>query len=397
HTYLSGYAQDSWRVNNRLTLNYGLRYDVEHLSSYQGLSYGRDRNNFGPRFALSYDVSGEGKTLVKVSNGLYYDRIFQNPITPTFFQAKTVLQQVSGVWSFGQAGAPVFPNTLPNVAPSTVPAGVRDVYIPPTNMQVPMSYQVIGTLDHAFQKDFATSVSVLYTRSWDKELLFDTNLTFNPATGLFNAPRPDPNFRHIFQYSYSGEAAYTGLVIEARKRTAGKLFFSANATFARAYDQGDNFSSQVTDPRDPRAEYAPGVDTPHFRFTANSSYEITRTLSVSGVFRARTGFAYSAFGGGTVDFNGDGTFNDRVPATSRNQFRMPGTNSLDLRVAWTLPLKATSRVQLTLDAFNVYNRDNIMTVNTTWGGNPAAALATFGAPLGYFNPRELQLAARFSF
>jgi hypothetical protein len=397
HTYVSAYAQDSWRVNNRLTLNYGLRYDVERLSQYQGLSYGSDRKDVGPRFALSYDVTGDGKTLLKVSNGLYYDRIFQNPITPTFFQARTVLQQVSGVWAFGQPGAPVFPNTLPSVAPSTVPAGVRDVYIPPTDMQVPRSYQVIGTLDHAFQKDFATSVSVLYTRSWHKELLFDTNLTFNPASGLFNSPRPDASFRHIFQYSYSGKAEYRGLVLEARKRVAGKFFFSANATFARAYDQGDNFSSQVTDPRNPQAEYAPGIDTPHFRFTANSAYDITRAMAVSAVFRARTGFAFSALGGPTVDFNGDGTFNDRVPGTTRDQFRMAGANSLDLRFAWTVPLRASRKVQFTVDAFNIYNRANVMTVNTTWGANPAVALSTFGAPLSYFNPREMQLAARFSF
>jgi len=180
-------------------------------------------------------------------------------------------------------------------------------------------------------------------------------------------------------------------------RVAGKFFFSGDATFARAYDQGDNFSSQVQDPRDPRAEYAPGVDTPHFRFTANSSYEINRALSVSGVFRARTGFAYSAVGGGTVDLHGDGTFNDRVPGTNRNQFRMDGTNSLDLRVTWTVPLGASRKVQFTADAFNIYNRDNMATVNGTWGANPAAALATFGAPLTYFNPREVQLAARFAF
>ena len=397
HTYASAYGQDSWRVNNRLTVNYGVRYDVEHLSHYQGLAYGSDKNNFGPRFALSYDVTGDGKTLLKMSNGLYYDRIFQNPITPTFFQAKTVLQQVSGVWNFGQAGAPVFPNALPNLAPSSVPAGVRDVYLPPTDMQVPMSYQIIGTLDHAFQKDFAGSVSVLFTRSWRKELLFDTNLTFNDATGRFSSVRPDPGFRRILQYSYSGKAEYRGVVLEARKRVAGKFFFSGDATFARAYDQGDNFSSQVQDPRDPRAEYAPGIDTPHFRFTANSAYEINRALAVSAVFRARTGFAYSAFGGGTVDFNGDGTFNDRAPGTTRDQFRMPGTNSLDVRFTWTVPLRASRKIQFTLDAFNIYNRDNVATVNSTWGANPSAALATFGAPLTYFNPREVQLAARFAF
>ena len=397
HTYVSAYAQDSWRMTNRLTLNYGLRYDVEHLSQYEGLSYGSDRNNIGPRVAMSYDVSGAGKTLVKVSNGLYYDRIFQNPITPTFFQARTVLQQVSGVWNFGQPGAPIFPNTLPNQPPSNVPAGVRDVYVTPADMQVPMSYQLIGTLDHAFRNDLATSVSLLYTRSSHKELLFDTNLTFNDATGRFNSLRPDPSFRRIQQYSYSGKAEYAGLVLGARKRIAGKFFFSGDATVARAYDQGDNFSTQVQDPRDPQAEYAPGVDTPHFRFTSNGSYEINRAMAVSAVFRARTGFAYSALGGPTVDFNGDGAFNDRVPGTTRNQFRMPGTDSLDLRFTWTLPLNGSRKVQLTADAFNIYNRDNPATVNTTWGANPAAALPTFNLPLTYFNPREVQLAVRYAF
>jgi hypothetical protein len=178
---------------------------------------------------------------------------------------------------------------------------------------------------------------------------------------------------------------------------AGKFFFSGDATFARAYDQGDNFSSQVQDPRDPDAEYAPGIDTPHVRFTANGSYQITRALAASAVFRARSGFAYSATGGGTVDFNGDGAFNDRVPGTTRNQFRMPGTNSLDVRVTWTVPLAGSQKIQVSLDAFNLYNEDNVATVNGTWGANPVSPLTTFGAPLTYFNPRELQLAARFLF
>ncbi|HYU78331.1 MAG TPA: TonB-dependent receptor [Vicinamibacterales bacterium] len=397
HTYVSAYAQDSWAATNRLTINYGLRYDVEHLSKYQGLSYGSDRNNVGPRLGLSYDLTGRGKTVFKASTGMYYDRIFQNPITPTFFQAKSVLQQVSGVWSFGQPGAPVFPNTLPNLAPSNVPAGVRDVYIPPDVMQVPMSYQAIATIDHALQNDLAASASVLYTRSTHKELLFDRNLTFNDALGRFNSTRPDPSFRRILQYSYSGKAEYVGLVLEARKRVSGRFFFSGNATVARAYDQGDNFSSQVEDPRHPEAEYAPGVDTPRFRITANGSYEINRALTVSAVVRARTGFAYTARGGNTVDFNGDGNFNDRVPGTSRNQFRMPGNHSLDLRLSYSIPLRGDHKIQLTADAFNVYNHDNVATVNGTWGPNIAAPIVTFGAPLTYFNPREIQLALRYAF
>src|SRR5690606_31579010 len=112
--------------------------------------------------------------------------------------------------------------------------------------------------------------------------------------------------------------------------------------------------------------------------------------------RGRTGFAYDARAGVTADLNGDGAFNDRVPGFSRNEFRMPGNHSVDLRLAWTIPFGGKN-IQLAVDAFNVYNANNVRTVNSTWGTNPGQALPTFGQTLSYFNPREIQLGARFSF
>lgn len=394
HSYLSGYVQDSWTPNDRLTLNLGLRYDLEWLSKYQGLEFGKqDTNNFGPRVALSYDLTGQGKTIAKFSNGLYYDRIFQNPITPTFFENRDILQQVSATWNFGQPGAPVYPQTFPNQLPANAPLGVRNVYIVPEDFDVPAAYQAVASVDHAFRDDFAAGVSVLYSRSWDKEVLFDRNLAFNEA----RFTRPDPNFRAIRQYSYEGKAEYTGLVLEARKRMTRRFFFSTNATIARAFDQGDNFSTQVEDPRFPEREYGPQVDTPRFRVTANGSYEINRFASISAIFKARTGFAYDARAGSTIDLNNDGNFNDRVPGFSRNSFRMPGNHSLDMRFTWNVPFGGAKRLQATVEAFNIYNRDNVRTVDNQWGTNPEAAGPAFGQPLSYFNPREVQLGLRVVF
>jgi outer membrane receptor protein involved in Fe transport len=396
HSYMSAYVQDSWTATDRLTLNLGVRYDLEWLSKYQGLEFGKqDRNNFGPRAALSYDLTGQGKTILKFSNGIYYDRIFQNPITPTFFENKNILQQIGATWNFGQAGAPVYPQTFPNVLPATAPLGVRNVYITPDRFGVPAAYQMVGSVDHAFREDFAVGVSLLYSRGWDKELLYDRNLAFNDATQRFT--RPDPTFRSIRQYSYEGKAEYTGLVLEARKRMSNRFFFSTNATIARAFDQGDNFSTQVEDPRFPENEYGPQVDTPRFRITANGSYEINRFASISAIFKARTGFAYDARAGSTVDLNNDGNFNDRVPGFSRNDFRMPGTHSLDMRFTWNVPVGGSRRLQATVEAFNLYNRENIRTVDNQWGTNPSVQGAAFGVPLSYFNPREVQLGLRFVF
>jgi hypothetical protein len=396
HSYLSGYVQDSWAASSRLTLNLGLRYDIEWLSKYQGLEFGKqDKNNFGPRAAISYDLTGKGKTVLKFSNGLYYDRIFQNPITPTFFENRDILQQVSATWNFGQPGAPVYPNTFPNSLPANAPLGVRNVYIVPDDFSVPVAYQAVGSLDHAFRDDFAVGVSVLYNKGWDKELLFDRNLAWNDATQRFT--RPDTNFRAVRQYAYAGEAEYTGLVLEARKRMTSRFFFSTNTTIARAFDQGDNFSTQVEDPRFPEREWGPQVDTPRFRMTANGAYEINRWASVSAIFKARTGFAYDARVGSTIDLNNDGNFNDRVPGISRNSFRMPATHSLDMRFTATLPFGGTRRLQATVEAFNIYNRENVRTVDNQWGPTPGQPTTGFGVPLSYFNPREVQLGLRFVF
>ncbi|MBA2379429.1 MAG: TonB-dependent receptor [Blastocatellia bacterium] len=100
NTPIGLFAQDSWRATNRLTLNFGIRYDVEltetiapvafsdpltgiNLSSADllaaqdllGVQQGipRDYNNWAPRFGFAYDVFGTGRTVVRGAIGLFYD------------------------------------------------------------------------------------------------------------------------------------------------------------------------------------------------------------------------------------------------------------------------------------------------------------------------------------
>ena len=82
------FIQDSWKILPRLTLNYGVRYDVEYTAQFQPATalnaaaetafnvtegYPRDYNNVAPRFALAWDPMGNGKTVVRAGYGLFYD------------------------------------------------------------------------------------------------------------------------------------------------------------------------------------------------------------------------------------------------------------------------------------------------------------------------------------
>jgi len=94
------FAQDSWRINRNLTLNYGVRYDVEitplfapatavnaaaekALHVVEGIP--RDYNNFAPRVGLAWDPTGSGKTSIRLGYGLFYD----HPLLAVAFNSVT--------------------------------------------------------------------------------------------------------------------------------------------------------------------------------------------------------------------------------------------------------------------------------------------------------------------
>ena len=86
---LGAFLQDSWRVGSRLTVNAGIRYDIEAFPTQLGLNantnaaeriYGvregirLQDHNLAPRIGLAYDPGGDGKTVIRGSYGLFYDR-----------------------------------------------------------------------------------------------------------------------------------------------------------------------------------------------------------------------------------------------------------------------------------------------------------------------------------
>jgi hypothetical protein len=134
------FAQDSWRVNRKLTLNYGVRYDVEltplfapatsvnaaaekALGVIEGIP--RDYNNVAPRFGLAWDPRGNGKTVIRMGYGLFYD----HPLLAVAFNSVTA-DGGRSVQLLSAGGTPSACGLLPAPAPAACGGGLDS----PTNL-----------------------------------------------------------------------------------------------------------------------------------------------------------------------------------------------------------------------------------------------------------------------
>ncbi len=110
---LALFAQDEWRVRRDVTIDAGLRYDLQWLPQPIQL----DANNVSPRLGIAY-APGDGRTVYRASGGLYFDRIPLRATSNAIQRDGTKYQ--TAVLSFGQAGAPVWPAVLPSFPPGVL-------------------------------------------------------------------------------------------------------------------------------------------------------------------------------------------------------------------------------------------------------------------------------------
>jgi hypothetical protein len=389
---LGWFVQDEWRIRRDLTINAGLRQDVEWLIDPIATQW----RTFSPRLGLSW-APGNRKTVIRSSFGLYYDRISLRAIANAQRGDGTEYQAISLQRS--QSGAPVFPNKL-----AAVPSGVL-LSLSTIDPNIKAAYGIQSSLEIEREIGSRLSVSVGYLRMRGVHIIMQRNLnvpTLTAAEDPVNLGRPNPNFGNINQYSGQGDSYYDGLTVSLERRGAGSARFRLAYTYSKAIDNtGNAFFSSPQDHFDLRDNRGLSDNDQRHRLTVSGQFSIPRPPSGAGWTRAFEGFQLSPIfsygspypfnivtGGQTIQ-----TTPARPSGVGRNTGKGFNAATLDVRLSRNLHVTDRTSVELLAESFNVLNRTNLQFPNNTWGTG-STPIPTFGLPTAAGDPRQLQFGVR---
>jgi hypothetical protein len=453
------FALDSWKINRKLTLNYGLRYEKTFLPQptladpnypQTGRIPGTNKD-FAPRISLAYELNE--KTVVRVGYGIFYAPYIVDGLDTLFLG--NGLYQTSISANPNQAGAPLFPNAFPNV--NAVPAGTAQLTFAQPGFHNPYSEQATLAVQRQLAQGLDLTVSYNYTRGIGLITAPDVNLSapsitrtytiddsLGNAVGSFTTPiwttanKVDPRYSHIYVVGNGGDSWYNGLSVQLRKRFAHGFTGQFSYTWSHAIDDAQqsgasttitynqsstyngNFAldkgSSATDQRHRAVinwTYAPTIvksDNWAARYLINgwqlstittmaSSQPTSGTISVSGQQFSGITMAY------TTEINGLAGWN-RVPFLPVNNTDIDRQYTVDARLVRNLPFTDRIKGMLMFEGFNVFNTQyntGIATTEFTAAGGVIKPQVGFGLgnasqafPDGT-NARRLQAAFRLVF
>ena len=446
----AAFIQDTWHLKPQLTLSWGLRYDYEQMPSPQiansleprTSAFPSDKNNWGPRVGLNWDVTGKGETILRGGYGIFYGRIINSTISNAITNTGMATGQLSLTVLNNQAGAPVYPNLLPNASAS--PSKPNIIFFE-SNMQNPMIHQFDLIFDQKIAPNTVLSVSYVGSQGRHLPIFIDTNLNAptstitytasggGPADGVITVPffsgtRPNANFSQMTQITGGVNTSYNALVLALNRRFTDGLQVQTSYTYSRATDNGQSSQTfttgnNVLNPFDLSLEQSrSSFDVPHrFSFSAvwqpKASSMLLSDWTFAPVIGASSGSPFTPGISGNAPpttriltgILGAGGSN-RLPSIERNSYRLPSTTSVDFRVSRSFQLQGKAKIEALVETFNLFNHINYTSENTTLytiGGTATAPTLAYNTLFGSYTnansgtfsprPREVQIGVRFNF
>lgn len=422
HSSFGVFAQDQWPATPKLTLNYGVRYDIE---SYPGSFVAKaDKNNVQPRLGLAYAYSPRG--VVRAGFGIFDDRLVSSvgqvftaaqwssrgdsPSAQVLFPGVAL---VSGRFRQTTVGGPgATPAAITFLTTGRVPAAGATSLTDNVSSLITNPYSVQASLQWSQELGHGLAFTASYLFVQANDLLGHTANLNAIKTGTLSTGQPIlagrrfPELGNFHVIANVGTSKYHGGTFELKKQFTGSVGFTASYTLSRTRADVDSITNLADLPQsfDFAAEEA--LSRQHVRHRATLAFlsQVPKDVPVLGDFKfaalatLESGRFFTIFVGS--DANGDGNPNsDRLGLLGRNTLEGPAYRSVDLRVGREFGLGGKARGEVTVDVFNVFNRANIKDLNTVWGSfDPnVAPIASFNTPRDVFNPRQAQLGLKVRF
>lgn len=419
NNHLAFFAQDDWRVSRNLTLNLGLRYELDtnlkNNSGYGNINplvqqfyrgnRGMDTNNVAPRVGFNW-ATKDGKTSVHGGYGIYYDRItlqimslergLDGRALAVEVRAGNVLTDPTGMPIFidpatgrFRPGAPTLANPFTGfILPG---AGASGINIIDNDLQNPMVQQFNFGIQRELMRDLVLRAD--YVHNYGTRFIIGRNIGVvnNPVVG-----GPD----RVVNLESSVKTKYDGLLLSAEKRFSNRYQFRASYTLSKAFNFANDdqipFSNGPVDSRNVGLEYGPTPNDRRHYFTFSGGVELPYGFRLSPILTLASGVPMDILlpdassripvlqrnAGGRLFKTGSelnaflsqlnaagGVNGQRLPLVRDDARFNDDFSSFDLRVSKVFKLGEKAQLEPMAEVFNLFNVTNILGVsNVNYSG-----------------------------
>lgn len=332
---------------------------------------------WGPFGTLSFNVLTPGSFPVTI------DPSFATPYTRSYTLG--VQRQLSNDWVVSLDYYHKDIENILGVRQTNLPFDARVTGIPPSSQVNGFGPWYSGTYDAgilSFEKRLSKHFTLGGSYAYVSE--HDDALSYNLGTGALGTSNGGNN-------GYPTDS-FRGIIPLVTDPGSGSCTGQTNATSAFTACNGAFVPKQGTFYDGAKLDSGPSDFALRHTFEIHGLVELPWKIQISSLFRAQSGFRYTASAVAPVDVDGNGTFNGRDLKTGRNAFSAPPFVNMDLRLAKTWTIGDRFKIQGLFEFFNLFNNANPAAIQIQ-----QAQAATFGSVSQYLPGREGQVGLRLTF
>jgi len=406
--HTSFFVKDSWTIRRRITANLGLRFDQDNglvpaqcrqtapewTSLYPAECFPKIQmaiwRALAPRLHMSYDVTGDGKTVIKGGWARFnhmrdvqpeVDQMNRNVFTTTTF----TWHDLNGNNAYNPGEVNLDPN-----GPDFVSISGTTAEIPNLDLKQPKADEFSISLEREVIANMGIRVTGIYSRDFNTYLIAGVQRPYEAYNIPITNPDPGPDGRvgtaddpgkSITYYDYPASLAglrnsqtiavnggdktdqtYKSFEIAAAKRLSDNWQFNGSYSITWIHAPYGTNRQAMT----PNAEIFTGADTSEWVGRLSGAYLFPKGITGSAIYEARSGQPTAR----QVQFTGGKQIpNIVVNVEPTGSIVLPTLNTLDLRAAKTFNLGSGRSLEGRVNLFNALNINSVLSYNVRSGSN----------------------------